>query len=381
MGPLVSELNVNIISPFALSAPNRALWQQFRADNPALYSPYFALSYTQVLAQHCPDVYVLEVLDGQTPTAFLPFQGHKKPGGRIGFARPVGAPLTDYHGFICAPHTQLDPQEILRKARIGAYHFSAMPPPNPDIFQTMPCAVIDTENWRQDRDSSYRRHLKSHKRRVRKAEETGERRFVFRSNDQDVFEQLIRWKRQQFAATGKYDVLAAPWTRNVLHTLWQQNPDKDLRADMHVLYIGDTLAAIDLGLTDGAVFHSWMVAYNHELQHLAPGIQLLEALIDQASTLGYLRLDLGPGLDGYKRQYASEHVRVSSGVFTAQGPKQGPEALFAKLYFGAENFGDKNLGRLGHLPGKLRRRYGQIRACNPSTKGRIRAVISTLTPR
>lgn len=88
-------------------------------------------------------------------------------------------------------------------------------------------------------------------------------------------------------------MLSADWTRALLQTLWQEQAQEELHADMHALYFGNTLAAIDFGLSDGVTFHSWMVAYNNELQHLAPGIQLLEELIDGAGELGYNRIDLG----------------------------------------------------------------------------------------
>ena len=187
----------------------------------------------------------------------------------------------------------------------------------------------------------YRRHLKSTRRRIRKSEELGTRRFEFMSSDQNVFDALIKWKREKFTETGKYDVLSAGWTMDMLQELWQRGKDADLRADMHALYFGDTLAAIDLGLCDGTTFHSWMVAYNSEFHQLAPGIQLLEALIDEGEALGYARIDLGEGLDGYKRQYATEDVQVLGGFIAANGPA----AALSQIYGAAENFGEKTSWR------------------------------------
>ena len=66
--------------------------------------------------------------------------------------------------------------------------------------------------WREARDGSYRRSLKSLRRRIRKTEsEHGAPRFVFNSRDQGVFDTLMGWKRAQFKTTGKYDVLSAGW--------------------------------------------------------------------------------------------------------------------------------------------------------------------------
>ena len=375
-------LAVDIKKPDDLSAPEKALWAEFRAANPALYSPYFHFTYTQLLGQLRDDVFVLVVSTDQGVCAFLPFQAKSGEIGRVGFARPIGSPMTDYHGFVCAPGTQFDVLTAFKLAGFGAFHFGALIDQegllNAYARSHSACTVADLSQgaaqWRETRDSSYRRHLKSHRRRVRKAEELGERRFEFKSKDADVFKQLFKWKKQKFAETGKYDVLSADWTMSLLETLWTRTSEDGLWADMHVLYFGNQLAAIDLGLTDGSVFHSWMVAYNNDVQHLAPGIQLLEEIIDQAATLGYARIDLGEGIDGYKRHYASEPVTVSSGFVAATGPV----AALSKIYGAAEHFGERKLGGFGRLPGKARRRYAQIRACEPKISGRAKAMLEAV---
>ena len=192
---------------------------------------------------------------------------------------------------------------------------------------------------------------------------------------------ILKWKQEKFAETGKFDVLSAGWTKDMLHALWQSGldgmggkarRDADLRAEMHTLSIGGELAAIDLGLTDGKTFHSWIVAYNAEFHTLAPGIQLLEALIDEAAALGYTRIDLGEGLDGYKRHYASEDVNVHSGYVAASGAA----AAITRLYGAAETLSEKHFGRIGRLPGKARRRYAQIQACEPRPARRALAMLA-----
>ena len=375
-------LTVEIKKPDQFSGPEKALWANFRAANPALYSPYFHFEYTELLGQLRTDVHVLIISKDGDIQAFLPFQASMNANGKIGFARPVGSPMTDYQGFICRPDANFDALEAFKIAGFGAFHFGAM------IDQAgmlenyarseSACTVADlsggSEAWRAARDSSYRRHLKSHRRRVRKAEEFGERRFEFKSNNQDIFDQLISWKKQKFAESGKYDVLSAAWTMSLLENLWTRTGENELWADMHAMYFGDQLAAIDLGLTDGKIFHSWMVAYDGDLHQLAPGIQLLEELVDRSGELGYSHIDLGEGIDGYKRHYASEDVTVSSGFIAATGPA----AALSKIYGAAENFGERKLGGFGRLPGKARRRYAQIRACEPKFGGRAKAMLAAV---
>lgn len=373
----MSDLIVAVKPPSALTEAEREHWMHLRAQNPALYSPYFHIGYTDLLSELRPDTAVIIAYDkvSNTPIAFLPFQGASK--GKAGFAMPIGAPMTDYHGFIHDGKTPLDFDAILRQSNVGAFHFSALVSPQTTLHQhvksTEDSAMIDIsggpEAWRNEQDSSYRRSLKSLRRRHRNSEkEIGPKRLVTLTKDEDIFDTLIAWKRQKFVDTGKYDVLSADWTLGLLQTLLQSPTDNGLRCDMHALYFGDRLAAVDLGLTDGYTYHSWIVAYDNELGNYSPGIQLLEELIDHSPELGYNRIDLGAGTDGYKRYYATTPLSIGSGFV----PVKGSAATLSNIYGAAERFGEKSLA---DIPGKLRRRYSQIAACEATSKGRARAMM------
>jgi len=366
---VVKNLKTIIKRAHELSETDRKAWASLRAQNPYNYSPYFHLDYTLLISELRDDVFVACAYDGESAIGFLPFQGER-------FARPVGAPMTDYHGFI-GNAAELTPVDIIKAAGIGAFHFSAaVNPAMQNYSQTEDDGVMmniegGAEAWRNARDSSYRRHLKSNRRRIRKSsEDIGKPRFEWLSTRQDVFDQLIEWKKQKFSETGKYDVLSANWTMQLLKTLWARQ-GAALRCDMHALYFGDRLAAVDLGLSDGKTFHSWIVAYDGELHSYGPGIQLLEGLIDTSQEIGYGQIDLGAGTDGYKRHYASEDVKISGGFIAAQGSA----AALSNLYNKAENFGQK---ALKDAPGKLRRRYSQIAACEDSVSGRAKAMLGAV---
>lgn len=369
-------LNVSVIKPDELSVAEREAWKVIRQQNLSLYSPYFHPDYTRLVGELREDAFVAVIRDGNDYIGFFPFQG---PKGQGGFARPIGAPMTDYHGFIMDPsRSDIDYVEVLSRAGIGAYHYSALVDPVGQLSQynNQECegVVINlssgVESWRAERDSSYRRHIKSNRRRIRKAEEDiGPRRFEFKSKDRAVFDQLIRWKQEKFSESGKYDVLSAGWTLEMLERLWDSQDD--LRGDMQVLYFGERLAAIDFGLSDGETFHSWMVAYDADLHTYAPGIQLLEGLIDAAQLEGYNRIDLGTGTEGYKRHYATEPVTVGSGFVAVSGPA----AALSQIYGATEKWGQK---ALGDAPGKLRRRYSQIAACDDTFSGRAKAMIDAV---
>ena len=357
-----------------MSEADWAAWADMRIDNPVLRSPYFHPDYTRLLAELRSDVRIIcqYDIDG-SPIAFLPIQGQN-------FARPVGSPMSDYHGII-SNRDDVTYDSLLSASGIGAYHYSCATDTarlrTSQILSTNETSAIDilttADDWRKDRDGSYRRHLKSNRRRTRKAEEdVGPKRIELFSRDIDVYASLLKWKREKFSQTGKYDVLSADWTQALIRSLWERGAQANLRCDMHALYFGDELAAIDLGLSDGDVFHSWMVAYNDDLSEYAPGIQLLEGLIDASAETGYRRIDMGEGLDGYKRHYASASREVVSGLVALSGAA----GRLSRIYAATERWG---VGPLKDAPGKLRRRYSQIAACEDAAGGRLRHMIAAFS--
>ena len=359
-----------------LTAKERAVWSGIRANNRALRSPYFDVNYTLRVAGIRDDIRVIIASKDERPVAFLPIQGDA-------FALPVGAPMTDYHGVIAAADYVCDPVAMLAGAGVGVLHYEAWVRAGTggDHPDARPCAAIAMPaggaDWRAKQGGSYRRHLKGLRRRTRKAsEEYGEPRAELKTHNAAIFETLLSWKRAQYARTGKYDVLTTGWTEVLLAQLFEATSDESLRADMHALYFGDRLAAIDLGLTDGETYHSWITAYDPQFHAVSPGMQLLELIIEQSAELKYKVLDLGPGLEGYKHHYADENMGyVSSGFFAARGPA----AALSKLYGAAEHAGERTDVAIGKLPGKLRRRYSQVSACDPSLSGRAKAMLSAVT--
>ena len=346
-----------------LSAAQLARWRDLRTLNPALESPYHHPDYHALVDQHQGGVKVTLMIREGEIIAFLPWQGGS-------FARPSGAPLSDYQSIISPPDHMVDIANLLRGQAVGAFHYTAMPDDEGEA--TTRLELTSADGWRADRDGSYRRHLKSTRRRIRKAEEEiGPRRIVTCSRDVDAYQALMSWKRGKFSETGKYDVLANPGTSGLLRTLWERGPEAELRADLHALYFGDRLAACDLGLTDGHVFHSWIVGYDPELLTYGPGIQLLEGLIDQASDIGYGVIDLGPGIDGYKRHYATHPHYVSAGMVTLPSSA----GLVAAAYDRMETVLRRHTG---DALGKLRRRYSQIAACEPSFSKRSAAIATAI---
>ena len=166
---MVKNLTTKVKRVYEMSEADQKAWAELRLANPHTYSPYFHLDYTRLLSELRDDVYIACIYKGQTPIGFLPYQGRR-------FARPVGAPMTDYHGFISHPDN-IEPLDVIKAAGIGAFHFSSSVNTSLQSFaQSEDEGVLmniknGAEAWRKERDSSYRRHLKSNRRRIRKASE------------------------------------------------------------------------------------------------------------------------------------------------------------------------------------------------------------------
>ncbi|MGB3455245.1 MAG: GNAT family N-acetyltransferase [Litorimonas sp.] len=362
---MAGPLTLETVAMGDLDARTRDRWLELRSCNPAFESPYHHPDYHALVERHQGNVRVTTARRSGEIVALLPWQGGA-------FARPSGAPLSDYQAVI---GEDIGVAAMLHGQTVGAFHYTAMTSDGDAAEETARMELSDADSWRSEQSGSYRRHLKSTRRRTRKAEEDiGAPRIVTQCRDVDVYDALIGWKRAKFRDTGKYDVLANPANNGLLRELWERGPGSGLRADLHALHFGERLVACDLGLTDGRVFHSWIVGYDPDMLPYAPGIQLLEGVIDAASALGYGVIDLGAGKDGYKRHYATHPRRVGAGVVTLSSPA----GLVAAGYDWIEHAMRE---KTGDALGKLRRRYSQIAACEPRLSGRSAALAQAVASR
>ena len=113
------------------------------------------------------------------------------------------------------------------------------------------------------------------------------------------------------------------------------------------------------------------MSYDPDLHAYAPGFQMLEAIIDDISSLGYRVIDLGTGTGGFKKQYTTHSHFVSSGVVTLPSPAGFAASTYDRL--------EESLkARTGDALGKVRRRYSQIAACEPTFLGRSSAMAEAI---
>src|SRR6185369_1676376 len=131
--------------------------------------------------------------------------------------------------------------------------------------------------------------------------------------DRRIVETLFRWKSEQYDRTGVPDIFECQWIRDLLDNILKHNSE-DFGAVVSVLYAGDTLAAIHLGMRSRGVLHTWFPAYNIELGRYSPGtLQWIET-IKSAGSWGIRHIDLGKGEEPYKRRLMTGATRVAEGT-------------------------------------------------------------------
>lgn len=146
--------------------------------------------------------------------------------------------------------------------------------------------------------------------RRRTLKEFGTVKFVLDDPRPEVFDACVRWKSQQYRATGLPDMFADP--RNV--ALFRRLRERGVLL-VSSFSGGDTLLAAHLGSSHDRRLGWWVPAYDSKFAKFAPGRLMLEELLKASYERGDLEFDFLIGGEGYKFQYAT-HSRVIGPVGT-----------------------------------------------------------------
>jgi len=119
-------------------------------------------------------------------------------------------------------------------------------------------------------------------------------RFEAQRQDRSALDRLFAWKAAQRERTGTFDVLSTPWMRNVAARLLDTTTET-FAGLLSVMYAGDQVAAVHLGMRSDTVWHHWFAAYNHDLQRYSPGLINLLEMVRAAPGLGVQTMTLGRG--------------------------------------------------------------------------------------
>ncbi len=345
------------------------------AAHPAFASPLLGPDFAQAVGAARDDARVsVFQRDGET-IGYLAY--HRRP-GRL--ARPIGAPLADYHGLVSRTDDGVRGPWLLAAADLAAYRFTGLVDPfgvfendvaarqDSHVVQLTdgPDAYLETvraagakkfRNWRR-LDHKLGRDL-------------GELTLVGPDHSPTAFDTLIAWKREQLRRTGTHDFLSPDWIQGLLERFFEQR-DGDFQGLMMGLYAGDRLVAGQFGVRQGAVFHPWLASADPDLGAYSPGQLFLWRAIERLPALGLTTFDLGPGHDHYKRPYALTQLSLGEGL-AAAASSAGRAARSREQAWAAA--GAHGAG----LAGKLRRRLDIIATVELGLGGRALGFAQALT--
>ena len=361
-------MTAQTLHPAELSLVDIAAWRALCAAEPAYANPLMGPDFALAVGEVRGDTRVTVWRRDGRAVAFLAH--HRRPGG---LARPVGAPLSDYHGVVA--EAGFDGLAAMAEAGLSAYPFTGLIDPAGPLSGAVAgereAYVIELDGEPAEYLEALRaaspKRFKNYRRLDHKLDrEVGELSVRAPDWDEAAFEQLLTWKREQLIRTGAHDFLGPDWTRDLLRNLFARR-EGEFQGLMINLYAGDRLVAGHFGIRLGGVYHPWIASTDPALAAWSPGQVFLLRAIDAMGPLGLTSYDIGPGHDHYKKPYARTVRRIGQGL-AATDSAFGLAAKVAEstwMWAGA--------GREGFVD-KVKRRLDTIAMVETSLAGRVRGL-------
>ena len=324
------------LSVRTLSADHLALWSEIHAAA-RLASPFLHPTYARTAATVRSGVEVGLVRKQDEIVGFLPFERT-----RFAFGTSIGSRLCDVSGAVVRPGTEWELAEVARRAGLRALVLSNVASGGTGDAAGVPFArflrarklapVIDLaggfERYRKERNAETSM-LRQAKRKTNKlGREVGKLRFEWHTDDARAFGALLQWKKRQRELTRTPDILRFRWSIDLLERIRRTRTD-GFAGVMSVLYAGDRIAWVHLGMRAGTLLHYWVTAYNPDLSAYSPGAVGMLHLARGAAENGIERIDLGVGQERYKGRLSTGVVELADAV-VAPGP--AAEAVTRALY-------------------------------------------------
>jgi len=293
-----------------------AAWTSIQESTAVYESPYFRPEFTRCVAAVRSDVEVAILRENGEMIGCFPFQR-----GKLNLGKPIGGKLSDYHGPLVRPGTQLEALALLEQCRLASWDYDHLVSAGPG-FESF--TKLTAKSPQLDLTNGFEAYLRGRKeagsdsvqrqgQKTRKlAREVGPLQFTYDADDEEAFDLLKQWKSQQLVRSNLTDVFQFPWIVQLLTDL-RNYQGEDFAAPFTVLRAGDQVAAMCLSLVSRGVLHSWFTSYNPELANYSPGMTLFVRLAEEAQQLGIRKIDLGRGEERYKWSLANGSVELAEG--------------------------------------------------------------------
>jgi CelD/BcsL family acetyltransferase involved in cellulose biosynthesis len=319
-----------VVAPPELDADLTHAWQALQSSSEAFSNPYFCPQFTRLAGEVRDDVHVVVVEDGSRPVAFFPYQR-----SALGFGRPVGGSLSDYHGVVALPGSEWCVPDLLRAADLMTWKFDHLVDPcgkfEPYISAQATSPQIDLragyEGYAKARREAGSDVMRKTEQKARKlAREHGEVVFTLHDNKPDVWDCLFRWKGAQYRRTGITDPFGFRWTRALLQRICAVD-SPDFAGVLSSLRVGDKVAAVHMGMRSRDVLHWWFSTYDPDPAYAkySIGMILLLRAVQAFADRGIRMIDLGEGDAFYKQRVMTGSTPLREGSI-GRRPWLGPLA-------------------------------------------------------
>ena len=308
---------IRVLTPDRLAPGLAAAWAAIQEADPELDAPFFRPEFTRAVAAVRPDVRVAVIEDEWEPLGFFPFQA-----GRLGVGKPVGGRLSDYHGVVAQPGLHLTPGRLLRACGLRSWAFDHVPVSQP-LFAghhegILPAHHLDLssgfEAYLAEKRAAKSGEVKNAEQALRRIErDLGPVRLETDCRDPETFRTLIRWKSEQYARTGLYDVFSLDWTVRLLERVWDERSEA-FSGRLCVLRAGDSLLAAHFGMRSFGTLYWWFPAYEPAFSKYSPGGVLLYETARRGPEAGVTKIDLGKGEERYKLGFANGSRPLAEGM-------------------------------------------------------------------
>ncbi|HEX8295732.1 MAG TPA: GNAT family N-acetyltransferase [Chthoniobacteraceae bacterium] len=303
-------MNLKVVRYDELAARHLERWRHLQASEPALASPCFHPHFVQAVAESSGEVFVAVIEDG---AGFFPFQR-----SRWAIGRPVGTPLSDYHGVIAGAEYSGSIRDLVRSCGLSAWDFDHVPAAqvafDPWAHSRTESPIVDLTRAAAVGSAKLRTDAANRRRKLER--EIGSIEFEMQSADVAALEQLFAWKSAQYRETGERDLFSTPWIRTMIEKIRQQNAP-EFSGWLSVLRAGGQPVAAHFGMRSRGLLHYWFPAYDSALSTYSPGILLLLAMIDAMPAHALSSIDFGKGDAFYKKRLANSAIPLLEGSVIA----------------------------------------------------------------
>lgn len=366
--------------PQELSAEQWQIYASLRDARSVYDDPFFDPDFARLVGEVREDTRIGFASDKSG--VFAVWALHIRPGN---WARPIGAPFSDWNGPVVAENTTLTAQEILSGFDLSGMTTQGFQPLNGDPTQGLDCDsayMADlSDGWdsfRSEQEQRWPKHFKKMRRVFRNVErDFSGVQFEFDDQREQSFQSVMALKRKQYARTGYYDVLNAEWTRDLFDRLRHFEGPR-LRARLSSLSFDDQFSSGEFNLQSDSVLHGWITAFDQRFSKYSPGNMLMQEVMAQMADAGLSIYDAGPGLDHYKRHYSNAQLPIEHGVLTGNATALNAARVAGQVWRLGEQIMPQ---KASAIMARARRRMDQIAAVDTSLSGRASGLISALQNR